>query len=195
MSQICYLSFNQVSLRRPSLHSRLKGRGRDEQDPAMGPAGVPCLSAPSYNRPQARISRVISRTGDGPLYAVLAALLWWQGEAQREVVQVALLAFAAELPLYLLLKNALRRQRPVGLPVFITPSDRYSLPSGHTAAAFLMATVLAASFPLWAPLLFLWAILVGASRLLLGVHYLSDLVAGALLGGGCALWALNWSQG
>ena len=79
-----------------------------------------CLLHP-YNRPQARISRVISRTGDGPLYAVLAALLWWQGEAQREVVQVALLAFAAELPLYLLLKNALGRQRRVGLPVFITP--------------------------------------------------------------------------
>ena len=152
-----------------------------------------CLLHP-YNGPQARISRLISRTGDGPLYAVLAALLWWQGEAQREVVQVALLAFAAELPLYLLLKNALRRQRPVGLPVFITPSDRYSLPSGHTAAAFLMATVLAASFPLWAPLLFLWAILVEASRLLLGVHYLSDLVAGALLGGGCALLALGWGQ-
>ena len=34
-----------------------------------------------------------------------------------------------------------------------------------------------------------------SSRLLLGVHYLSDLVAGALLGGGCALWALGWSQG
>lgn len=148
----------------------------------------------AYNRPQARISRLISRTGDGPLYAVLAALLWWQGEAEREQVKLALLAFAFELPLYLLLKNLLKRQRPVGLPVFITPSDRYSLPSGHTAAAFLMATVLAASFPLWAPLLFVWAALVGASRLLLGVHYLSDLVAGALLGGGCALLALGWGQ-
>ncbi|AUZ76467.1 MULTISPECIES: phosphatase PAP2 family protein [Aeromonas] len=148
----------------------------------------------AYNRPQARISRLISRTGDGPLYAVLAALLWWQGEAERELVTLALLAFAFELPLYLLLKNLLKRQRPAGLPVFITPSDRYSLPSGHTAAAFLMATVLAASFPLWAPLLFVWAALVGASRLLLGVHYLSDLVAGALLGGGCALLALGWGQ-
>ena len=68
------------------------------------------------------------------------------GEAERELVKLALLAFAFELPLYLLLKNLLKRQRPVGLPVFITPSDRYSLPSGHTAAAFLMATVLAASF-------------------------------------------------
>ncbi|WP_049048478.1 phosphatase PAP2 family protein [Aeromonas hydrophila] len=148
----------------------------------------------AYNRPQARISRLISRTGDGPLYAVLAALLWWQGEAECELVKLALLAFAFELPLYLLLKNLLKRQRPVGLPVFITPSDRYSLPSGHTAAAFLMATVLAANFPLWAPLLFVWAALVGASRLLLGVHYLSDLVAGALLGGGCALLALGWGQ-
>ena len=153
-----------------------------------------CLLHP-YNRPQASISRFVSRTGDGPLYGVLAALLWWQGESGRAVVQTALWAFALELPLYLLLKNALKRQRPAGLPVFITPSDRYSLPSGHTAAAFLMATVVAASFPLWAPLLFVWAALVGASRLLLGVHYLSDLVAGALLGGGCALWALGWSQG
>ncbi|MEL3921385.1 MULTISPECIES: phosphatase PAP2 family protein [Aeromonas] len=147
----------------------------------------------AYNRPQARVSRLISRTGDGPLYGVLGALLWWQGE--RELVGQVLLAFALELPLYLLLKNSLKRQRPVGLPVFITPSDRYSLPSGHTAAAFLMATLLATAFPLWAPLLFSWAALVGASRLLLGVHYLSDLVAGALLGGGCAMLVLLWSQG
>ena len=88
-----------------------------------------------YNRQQARVSRLVSRTGDGPLYAVLAALLWWQGEAERELVRLALLAFAIELPLYLLLKNSLKRQRPIGLPVFITPSDRYSLPSGHTAGA------------------------------------------------------------
>ena len=95
-----------------------------------------CLLHP-YNQPQARISRLVSRTGDGPLYAVAACLLWWQGSAGQEAVRVAL----------------------------------------------------------WAPLLFVWAALVGASRLLLGVHYLSDLVAGALLGGGCALWALGWSQG
>lgn len=147
-----------------------------------------------YSRQQARVSRLVSRTGDGPLYAVLAALLWWQGEAERELVRLALLAFAIELPLYLLLKNSLKRQRPIGLPAFITPSDRYSLPSGHTAAAFLMATILAIGFPLCTPLLFGWAALVGASRLLLGVHYLSDLVAGALLGGGCAVLALGWSH-
>ena len=140
-----------------------------------------CLLHP-YNRPQARISRLVSRTGDGPLYAVLAGLLWWQGEAGRAVVQAALWAFALELPLYLLLKNALRRQRPAGLPVFITPSDRYSLPSGHTAAAFLMAEVTSVFYPMMLWCVFIWAGCIGASRLLLGVHYLSDLVTGACLG-------------
>lgn len=161
----------------------------------MGPAGVPHLPAPLLQSATGQDQSAHLRTGDGPLYAVLATLLWWQGEAERELVGVALLAFTIELPLYLLLKNALKRQRPVGLPVFITPSDRYSLPSGHTAAAFLMATVLAASFPLWAPLLFVWAALVGGVASVAGVHYLSNLVAGALLGGGCALLALSWHQG
>ena len=125
---------------------------------------------------------------------IALALAGLDGSRGLSFLTTGLTIFALELPLYLLLKNFIRRERPRGLPVFIRPSDRYSLPSGHTAAAFLMATVVAASFPLWAPLLFVWAALVGASRLLLGVHYLSDLVAGALLGGGCALLALGWGQ-
>ncbi|MCS3457732.1 undecaprenyl-diphosphatase [Aeromonas sp. BIGb0405] len=153
-----------------------------------------CLLHP-YNRTLARISRLISHSGDGPLYLLLALLLWQQGARGQGAVEAALFAFVLELPLYLLLKNSLRRARPSGLPVFITPSDRYSLPSGHTAAAFLMATVLAASYPEWAGSLFAWASLVAASRLLLGVHYGSDLLAGALLGVSCATLALSWSQG
>lgn len=153
-----------------------------------------CLLHP-YNRPLARASRLVSHSGDGPLYLLVAALLWQQGSRGQDTVEAALLAFALELPLYLLLKNSLRRVRPSGLPVFITPSDRYSLPSGHTAAAFLMATVLAASYPEWTSVLFAWASLVAASRLLLGVHYGSDLIAGALLGMGCAKLALGWGQG
>ena len=78
-----------------------------------------------------------------------------------------------------------------GLPVFIRPSDKYSLPSGHTAAAFLMASLLAAFYPAMAVVVFVWAGCIGASRLLLGVHYLTDLIAGALLGSGCALLVLR----
>ena len=145
-----------------------------------------------YGWLQARISRLVSRTGDGPLYLLLAlALLGWDGERGREFLATGLLAFALELPLYWLLKNSIRRERPNGLPVFIRPSDKYCLPSGHTAAAFLMASLIAAFYPAMAVVVFVWAALIGASRLLLGVHYLTDLIAGALLGSVCALLALR----
>ena len=95
-------------------------------------------------------------------------------------------AFAVELPCYFLIKNGFKRSRPIGLPVFILPSDRYSMPSGHTAAAILMASVTAYFYPIVTVFVFTWAILIGASRLLLGVHYLTDLIAGAVLGAVCA---------
>ena len=119
------------------------------------------------------------------------ALLGLDGERGREFLLTGLQAFAIELPLYWLLKNSIRRERPNGLPVFIRPSDKYSLPSGHTAAAFLMASLLAAFYPAMAVVVFVWAGCIGASRLLLGVHYLTDLIAGALLGSGCALLVLR----
>ena len=63
-----------------------------------------------YNRVQARVSRLVSRTGDGPLYLLLAlTLAWLDGERGQEFLMQGLLAFAVELPLYLLLKNYMKR--------------------------------------------------------------------------------------
>ena len=136
-----------------------------------------------YSRFQAKISRYISRTGDGPFYLLLGiTLAWFDGSRGLNFFQYALMAFAVELPVYWALKNSFKRERPRNLPVFITPSDRYSLPSGHTAAAFLMAETIAVFYPMMLWLAFIWAGFIGASRLLLGVHYLTDLIAGAVLG-------------
>lgn len=153
-----------------------------------------CLSH-RYCQQQAKISRWISASADGPLYALLAFYGFYHGGEGRGLAIHMVWAFAIELPLYWLLKNSVRRPRPSHFPAFITPSDRFSLPSGHAAGAFLMATLLVAQWPEWAPYCLLWASAVALSRLLLGVHYLSDLLIGAALGSGCALWALGGGLG
>lgn len=151
------------------------------------------------SRPNARqaanMARLVSRLGDGPLYAVIGALLALVDTTSGlNFLMHGLLAFLVELPLYLLLKNTIRRSRPAdaldSLSAFIKPSDKFSFPSGHTAAAFVMATLLTAFYPLLAPVVFPLAIMIGLSRVMLGVHFPSDIAAGAVLGSLCAGLAL-----
>jgi len=88
-------------------------------------------------------------------------------------------------------KAIVNRPRPAVKDPTLTAihkSRTTSFPSGHTAAAFSIATALTISNPKWyvmAPT-FTWATLVGYSRLYLGVHYPSDILAGALVGSGSA---------
>jgi len=137
----------------------------------------------------------VSRSGDGLLYvlAALAAVLLdeVQGEDFFKAVAVG---FGLERSLYWLLKNSIRRNRPaVGLQSFraaITPSDQFSFPSGHTAAGFMFATIVLQFYPALAVACYVWASLVSISRVLLGVHYPTDILAGATLGSSCALVCL-----
>lgn len=134
-----------------------------------------------------QLSYGLSRTGDGHLYILLAFILPFLAPASgMNFVKIALVAFAIERPLYFILKNTLKRNRPAaalqGFSSFVTPSDKFSFPSGHTAAAFVMAGLGSHFYPGLSPLLYSWATLVGLSRIFLGVHFPTDVLVGSLLG-------------
>lgn len=142
-------------------------------------------------------ARWLSRSGDGPLYAAFGVLCWFSSNLALQIFgRDLLLAFAVEIPLYVLLKQACRRQRPaMALPAvqaYVRPADRFSLPSGHTAAAFLVF-MLVFLHTGWPGLMLLpWAMAVGASRVVLGVHFPGDVLAGAGLGALVALTVFTW---
>jgi len=150
-----------------------------------------------HRRPGVTLAaRTFSHSGDGHLYFAVGLLLaWFAGTVGYAFFIAGLTAFAIELPLYITLKRHFRRHRPSavvnGANALIVPSDKFSLPSGHTAAAFLMATLVLGFFPAFAGVAFVWAALIGMSRVVLGVHYPSDILAGALLGILCASTALS----
>lgn len=134
-----------------------------------------------------RLIKYVSKSGDGYLYLTLGLLLWaFEPEDGKRFLYTSLLAYALELPLYIVLKKTFKRQRPCdffyNFKSHITPSDKFSLPSGHTAAAFLMASQLAHYYPAVTIFAYTWAVFIGLSRVMLGVHYPSDIVAGAGLG-------------
>mgnify|MGYP003145458478 CR=1 FL=1 len=134
--------------------------------------------------------RAVSRLGDGACwYALMAALVvfdGWRGLAVS--AQLAATGLVA-LILYRKLKRWTRRPRPfaadVRIRAWIAPLDEFSFPSGHTLHAVAFTIVALAHYPALAGLLLPLAASIAASRVVLGMHYPSDVVAamgiGALL--------------
>jgi len=132
-------------------------------------------------------ARCLSRSGDGYLQVAVPCFAWFYGGDDARMLAVRFVwAFAVERTLYFILKNSLKRQRPPEcVPDYkslVLPSDRFSFPSGHTSAAFLFSALIYTVAPSLGMLLFAWACGVGLSRVVLGVHFPSDIVAGAALG-------------
>lgn len=135
-----------------------------------------------------RLLTLCSRLADGPLWVGLIALLALAGQGRRALLMLAL--GALNLLVYYTLKRGTRRQRPfecsADIRACLKVPDAFSFPSGHTLHAFAFAALLSGFHPALAPLLWSFAVLVALSRVVLGLHFPSDVVVGALLGVGTA---------
>jgi undecaprenyl-diphosphatase len=140
----------------------------------------------------------VSRVGDGwAWYALMAVLAATQGVYGVRAALAMGLASLVGVGVYKLLKVRLVRERPyithLDIRVGCAPLDRYSFPSGHTLHAVLFTTVAIAWFPALAAVLVPLALLIAISRVVLGLHYPTDVLVGAMIGWGLAelsLWTV-----
>jgi len=128
-----------------------------------------------------------TRGGDGWLwYAMGLVILLLGGDQRFPAIGAAALAAGVGIAAFIRLKKAKGRKRPCALEphcwATLLPPDQFSFPSGHTITAFAVAVSLSLFYPdLLIGLLFC-ALSVAASRILLGMHFLSDVLAGAAIG-------------
>jgi undecaprenyl-diphosphatase len=126
-----------------------------------------------------------AHSGDSWFWAIGLFAIWISGDSFWK--QWAILQFAGIsllVVLVLVIKFSIRRKRPEGeWGQIYRFTDPHSFPSGHAARAFLIATIASGLGPAWLAIaLWIWAPLVAFARVAMGLHYLSDIVAGTLLG-------------
>ncbi len=113
-------------------------------------------------------------------------VLLFGGEDRIKAIGAAAAASGIGIALFLKLKRACGRKRPCALEphcwATLLPPDQFSFPSGHTITAFSMAISLGLFYPALLPGLLFCAASVALSRILLGMHFLTDVLAGAAIG-------------
>lgn len=132
-----------------------------------------------------RFAIFFAHSGDSWFWLAALILLWFISDpVWRHWEIVLFFGIGGLAAIVLAVKFLVKRKRPAGeWGDIYRNTDPHSFPSGHAARAFLIAAVSAFLAPLWlAVLLWVWAPLVALARVAMGVHYLSDVIVGALLG-------------
>ena len=142
-----------------------------------------------------RYFAAISRLGDGVFWYVLMAVLVIVDGLHGLAASAHMAATGVvALTLYKMLKRWTRRPRPFAadgrIQAWVAPLDEFSFPSGHTLHAVSFSLVAIGHYPLLAGVLLPFTLCVAASRVVLGLHYPSDVLAAtgiALLLGSASL--------
>lgn len=140
------------------------------------------------------LAALFAHSGDSWFWLLGLGLVWVVSRGfWRERAWVMGIAILVTAVVVLAVKFTVRRQRPEGdWGEVYRSTDPHSFPSGHAARAAMLAVLASSLGPAWfAVLLLIWAPLVGLARVAMGVHYLSDVVAGGLLGVTMG-WIMAW---
>ncbi len=143
------------------------------------------LSITERSRGLRTAAAIFAHSGDSWFWLPGLGLIWYFGDpAQKDWSLRLIVAVIALALIVTLLKFAIRRRRPAGTWGSIyRATDPHSFPSGHAARVGLLAFLITAWGPSWLiPIILPWALLVSLARVALGLHYLSDVLAGMLLG-------------
>jgi len=178
-------------MRIPRLHDSSSGRD----------AGW-CLLANQWGRTPSirRFFAIVSRLGDGMFwYALMLVLVFADGLAGLAAATHLAVTGALALALYKLLKRWTRRPRPfasdVRITAWIAPLDEFSFPSGHTLHAMAFSLVAISHYPLLALVLAPFTLCVAMSRVVLGLHYPSDVLAATGIGAALASVSIMLAPG
>ena len=130
-----------------------------------------------------------TRAGDGWLWGAAGVVILLSGHEDRfAAVGAAGLAALGSITLFMTVKRLTGRPRPSTMTPHVwatlLPPDHFSFPSGHTMTAFAVAVAMSLFYPAVAPGLLFCAFSIAISRVLLGMHFLSDVIAAMLIGTG-----------
>src|SRR5256886_13841515 len=131
--------------------------------------------------------------GDGWIWYGLGLMLLAYGGPQRfSAVGAAGAAAVLGIFVFKAVKRLSQRPRPCQIEPHcwskVLPPDQFSFPSGHTMTASSIALVVSYFYPSFEGVLFFLALSIAVSRIVLGMHFLSDVLAGGVVGGvlGCS---------
>lgn len=145
---------------------------------------VRCLVPPAAPRARRLFWTVITHLGGVSCSALAATLPIAMGGPLADAARQALAILICSHLVVQLVKRTVSRPRPshaTECTTLVVEPDRFSFPSGHSAAAMAVAIAYAMAFPSLTVPLVLAALLVGASRVFLGVHYPGDVLVGQLI--------------
>ncbi len=139
---------------------------------------------------------IVSRIGDGWIWYAVIAGLWIGGGDRGSSAAIRMFCVAAaDLAIYWIIKRWIARPRPFhtcpGIRECARSLDEFSFPSGHTLHSVAFSVIMTAYYPMSAFVVWPFTILVATSRVVLGLHYPSDVIVGGLIGLLTALVSFN----